>query len=94
MLGTGPVSYPTERPILAGYVDSKKGGKVAVCGSLRMFDDEFIKNEDNMKVLNGILKYLSDTDVELTDVRRKEDNDTVEYNRVPDTAALAAKVRS
>lgn len=59
-----------------------------------MFDDEFIKSEDNSKVLNGIMKFLGNNDIQLSDVNRKEDNDTVEYNRVPDTAALASKVRS
>lgn len=59
-----------------------------------MFDDEFIKNEDNSKVLNGVMKFLGNNDIQLTDVNRKEDNDTVEYNRVPDTSSLASKVRS
>lgn len=59
-----------------------------------MFDDEFLKNEDNSKVLNGVMKYLGSNDVNLNDVHRKEDNDTVEYNRVPDTSSLASKVRS
>ena len=94
ILGTGPVSYPTERPVIAGYVDKKNGGKIVVCGSLRMFDDEFIKNEDNAKVLDGLMKYLGNNDISLSDVNKKEDNDTVDYARVPDTAGLAAKVRS
>jgi intraflagellar transport protein 52 len=94
MLGSGPVSYPTERPVVAGYLDRQRGGKVVVCGSLRMFDDDFIKNEDNSKVLNGIMRYLGSNDIHFTDVGNKEDNDTVEYNRVPDTAALSSKVRS
>jgi len=59
-----------------------------------MFDDEFLKNEDNSKILNGIMRFLGNNDIQLTDVGRKEDNDTVEYNRVPDTAALSGKVRS
>ena len=59
-----------------------------------MFDDEFLKNEDNSKILNGIMTFLGNNDVQLTDVGRKEDNDTVEYHRVPDTAALSGKVRS
>lgn len=59
-----------------------------------MFSDEFISNEDNSKILNGIMRFLGNNDVQLTDVGRKEDNDTVEYNRVPDTAALSGKVRS
>ena len=94
LLDSGAVSYPTERPVVAGYVDRQRGGKVVVCGSLRMFDDEFIKNEDNSKVLDGIMRFLGNNDIQLTDVGRKEDNDTVEYNRVPDTSSLAAKVRS
>lgn len=59
-----------------------------------MFDDEFIKCDDNAKILNGIMKYLGTSEMQLGDVHRKDDNDTVEYNRVPDTAALATKVRS
>ena len=59
-----------------------------------MFDDEFLQNEDNSKILNGVMKFLGNNDIQLTDVGRKEDNDTVEYNRVPDTAALSGKVRS
>lgn len=94
LLSTGPVSYPTDRPVLAGYVDRNKGGKVLVCGSLRMFSDEFLKNEDNSKILNGIMRYLGSNDIQLSDVKKKEDNDTTEYARVPDTAALASKVRS
>jgi intraflagellar transport protein 52 len=94
LLGSGPVSYPTERPVVAGYVDRNKGGKVLVCGSLRMFCDDFLTNEDNSKILNGMMRYLGSNDIQLSDVKRKEDNDTVEYNRVPDTASLASKVRS
>lgn len=93
-MSSGPVSYPTNRPILAGYVDKTKGGKVLVCGSLRMFDDEFIKAEDNVKVLNGMMRFLGSNEHPLSDVNRKEDNDTVEYIRVANTPALAAKVRS
>lgn len=94
VLGSGSVCYPTERPIIAGYVDQQRGGKILVWGSLRMFDDEFIKCDDNSKILNGIMKYLGTNDMQLGDVHKKDDNDTVEYNRVPDTAALASKVRS
>lgn len=94
ILGSGPVSYPTERPVIAGNTDNKSGGKIIVCGSLRMFDDEFIKNEDNSKILDGLMKYLGDNDMSLNDVKNKEDNDTIEYARVPDTSGLAAKVRS
>jgi intraflagellar transport protein 52 len=94
ILGSGSVSYPTERPILAGYVDKSRGGKVLVCGSLRMFDDEFIKAEDNTKVLNGIMRFLGNNDTQLSDVNKKEENDTVDYVRVANTPALAGRVRS
>lgn len=94
LLGSGPVSYPTERPVLGGYIDRNKGGKLLVCGSLRMFDDEFITCDDNSKVLNGIMRFLGDSDIDLTDINRKEDNDTTEYHRVPDIAALSTNVKS
>jgi hypothetical protein len=59
-----------------------------------MFDDDFIKSEDNMKILNGIMRYLGNNEAILTDVNKKEDNDTVDYVRVANTPALAARVRS
>jgi hypothetical protein len=59
-----------------------------------MFDDDFIKAEDNMKVLNGIMRFLGNNESQLSDVNKKEDNDTVDYVRVANTPALAARVRS
>jgi (p)ppGpp synthase/HD superfamily hydrolase len=59
-----------------------------------MFDDDFIKAEDNTKILNGIMRYLGNNEANLNDVNKKEDNDTVDYVRVANTPALAARVRS
>ena len=56
MLSSGPISYPTNRPLAAGY--SKGNGKLCVVGSIKFFEDEFIEEEDNSKIQDGIFNWL------------------------------------
>lgn len=96
ILSTGPVSYPTNRPILSAYTDRKSGGKLLVSGSVKMFDDEFIEKEENSKVLDGMLKFLTATDheVEIADNTNKEESSISEYHRTPNTSQLSENLRS
>lgn len=75
ILSTGPVSYPSNRPIVSVYADSKSGGRLLVCGSTRMFEDEFIDKEDNARTLDGMLKFLTRNfnDVQIIDNSSKDD---------------------
>jgi intraflagellar transport protein 52 len=59
LLSTGPVSYPSNRPIASAYQDPHSGGRLVVCGSSRIFDDDFLDKEDNSKVLDGFLRFLT-----------------------------------
>lgn len=82
ILSTGPVSYPSNRPIVSAYVDSNSGGRLLVVGSTRMFDDEFLDKEDNVRTLDGMLKFLTKPiqEVNLTDNPIKEDQAITEYH--------------
>lgn len=46
VLSSGPVSYPTNRPLAACW-SGKGKGKLMVMGSIKVFEDEFLEEEDN-----------------------------------------------
>lgn len=92
ILSTGPVSYPTNRPILAAYQDQNRGGRLLVLGSVRFLDDEFCDKECNSKLIDGMLRFLTrppETSEIKDAVRSKEENGISEYHRTPDTSALS-----
>jgi len=76
------VSYPTNRPIVSAYTDQQSGGKLLVCGSVKMFDDEFLDKEDNSKVWDGMMRFLTKPaqEAEISDNPGREDNSITEYN--------------
>lgn len=67
-----------------------------VCGSVKMFDDEFLDKEDNSKVWYGMMKFLTNNtpETEISDNPGREDNAITEYNRTPDTSQLSENLRS
>jgi intraflagellar transport protein 52 len=56
VLSSGPISYPTNRPLAAGF--AKGNGKLIVLGSMKFLEDEFIEEEDNGKIQEGIFNWL------------------------------------
>jgi hypothetical protein len=50
LLGSGPLCYPSNRPLFGAYAH-QKGGRLAVMGSTDFFTDEFFEKEENQKVL-------------------------------------------
>jgi intraflagellar transport protein 52 len=48
-LGSGPLSYPINRPVCAVYQE-KNGGKLVVMGSTDIFTDEYFDKEENQKI--------------------------------------------
>jgi len=42
-LTSGPLTYPSNRPIAAVH-ENKNGGKLVVAGSIEMFLDDFYEN--------------------------------------------------
>lgn len=51
LLSSGPLSYPSARPICAAYVHPGSGGKLVVLGSVEIFCDEYFDKEENKKLL-------------------------------------------
>lgn len=93
ILSSGPLSYPINRPIGAVYTNKTRNGRILVLGSYEIFSDNFIEKEENMKLLEILLKWLTGGDVEL-DLAYEEENDLQEYSHVPDVASLAGTLKS
>jgi len=98
ILSSGKIAYPMHRPVGALWHGNKArgegSGRVAVLGSGRMADDEWLDKEDNAKILDFVLRWLSpDSQLKLYDLDAQEP-DVNEYNHLPDTEALAERLRS
>lgn len=98
VLSTGKSAVPTQRPTAALWAGNPaKGegrGKVCVLGSGRMADDEWLDREDNAKVLDFFLRWLSPgSDLSLYALDAEEP-DVSEYDSLPDVAALAERPKA
>uniref|UniRef100_A0A915DDG6 Uncharacterized protein n=1 Tax=Ditylenchus dipsaci TaxID=166011 RepID=A0A915DDG6_9BILA len=59
VLSTGTVCYPISRPICA-FHNVEGGGRVVVIGSTHMFSDDYFEKEQNSKIFDVIIKFLSE----------------------------------
>ena len=91
ILSSGPISYPTNRPLAACW--SKGKGKLMVVGSIKLFEDEFIEEEDNFKIQEGAVKWLLEGEADLEGAV-KDIPELAEYHRVPDITSMADRLRS
>ena len=79
---------PKDRPVLALYQHPTGGGKLAVLGSAALMSDQFIDKEDNSKVKDVILSFLTSDDVKLNKIDA-EDPEVADYTMIPDTSRMA-----
>ena len=67
LLFSGSTSLPINRPVCAFHQGTGNSGKLCVVGSSHMFSDQFIDKEENGKLFDVIIDYLtSDKVQELT----------------------------
>ena len=71
---------------MAAYVDRKSGGKLLLSGSVKMFEDEFIDKEDNTKILDAMLGFLTERDHDHIGESVREETSITDYYRTPDTS--------
>lgn len=64
LLGSGPLSYPSNRPLGTVYQTKNGKGKLAVIGSYDMFTDEYFEKEDNSKIFDFLIKFFLGNEVE------------------------------
>jgi intraflagellar transport protein 52 len=55
---SGKIAYPMNRPLCAVTTSRSMKGKLCVFGSINFFNNNYIDKEENMKVVDGIIKWL------------------------------------
>ncbi|XP_042690474.1 intraflagellar transport protein 52 homolog isoform X1 [Centrocercus urophasianus] len=92
VLSTGSVCFPLKRPILAFYQHKSQGGKMAALGSCHMFSDQYLDKEENGKILDVLLQWLTTSDIRLNQ-KDMEDPEISDYTLLPNVAALSEQLR-
>ena len=72
-LSTGSVAFPLNRPVCALYTHTKSmtgspGGKMAVLGSGHLFADKYIDKEDNDRVRDVLIRFLTTSGIQLNEI--------------------------
>ena len=55
---SGKIAYPMNRPLCAVTTGRSMKGKLCVFGSMNFLDNSYIDKEENMKVVDGLIKWL------------------------------------
>jgi intraflagellar transport protein 52 len=108
VLSTGSVCFPINRPIAAFHTcKGGGGGKLAVVGSVMMFVDQvrahiilaiipvpiqYIDREDNGKVFDVILQFLTDDTFKLNAID-SDDPEIADYHSIPDHIMLCDQLK-
>ena len=93
LLSSGKIAYPMNRPVAAVW-SQPGGGKVAVTGSVQMFDDKWIDKENNVQLMEFIFSYLrNDSEIQLNHIDADEP-DLNDYQHIPDIGSLSERPKS
>ena len=98
VLSSGPLAFPLNRPICAlwssptTHTQGALPGRLCLLGSSYMLSDDWYDKDENAKVIGVLLNWLMHGDVNMDPIDA-EDPDVSEYNQLPDSEALAERVR-
>ena len=90
---SGKIAYPMNRPLCVVTTSKSGKGKLCVFGSINFFDNSYIDKEENMKVIDGLVKWLlgmNNADI-LTPSKSIKLND---YIYIPNIISMSDKVKS
>ncbi|KAI8894454.1 hypothetical protein BC833DRAFT_604835 [Globomyces pollinis-pini] len=93
ILSSGTLSYPLNRPLGGVYQISNKGGKLFALGSAQMFSDSYLEKEENGKLFDVLIQFLTKDNIVLNSIDANEP-DIADYHYLPDTAQLSETLRS
>nr|CDS18299.1 intraflagellar transport protein 52 [Echinococcus granulosus] len=88
LLSTGSVAFPLNRPNPNGG-----SGKLAVVGSIAMFTDAYINKEDNAKIFDVIISFLTSETFKLN-VIDAQDPEIETYFQIPDISTLSNNLKA
>lgn len=93
VLSTGSVCFPLNRPVCAMYSAKHHKGKLVVLGSVHMISDQYVDKEENSKILDCIISYLTTDDIKLNTIDA-EDPEISDYSQLPDIARLSEQLKT
>jgi len=93
VLSTGSVCFPLNRPVCAMYSAKHHKGKLVVLGSVHMLSDAYIDKEENSKILDCIINYLTTDNIKLNTIDA-EDPEISDYSQLPDIARLSEQLKT
>ena len=94
VLSSGTICFPINRPLCAFYGNTKRQpGKICVLGSSHIFHDTYIDKEENRKILEVILKFLTEDTFVLNQIDA-EDPEISEYNFIPNINTISDRVKT
>lgn len=72
------------------------GGRLCIVGSTQIFCDDYLEKEENSKLLEVIISFLTDKADKSMDVdsTKTDESEINEYTRVPDIGSLSNGLRS
>jgi intraflagellar transport protein 52 len=103
VLSSGPLAFPLNRPVCALWSGERAragavsgalgGGRLCVLGSSYVLQDDWVDKEENGKLVNVLLRWLTHDGGVTMDSIDADDPDVAEYHQLPDSEALAERVR-
>lgn len=72
LLSSGTVSYPLNRPLAGVCQPNSKSGKVMALGSAQIFSDTYLEKEENGKLFDVIMQYLTSDKIVLNSIDANE----------------------
>lgn len=107
LLSSGHIAYPLNRPIAGVWqgdsIGGGKAGRVAVVGSADMFGDEWLDKEDNWRIGEQLIGWLTrgggqgdagESYADLSKIPSEDVTEVSEYHRLPDTEQLSERLHS
>ncbi|GMI33382.1 hypothetical protein TeGR_g12291, partial [Tetraparma gracilis] len=89
VLSSGPISFPLNRPVCAVSHPGGSAGRLCCMGTAECFSDEYLDKEENGRLSDGIMEYLSGS-LKLGSVPTPS---LAEKSQVPDIASLADRLK-
>ena len=100
VLSSGPLSFPLNRPVCGLWSarspkagDTGGPGRLCLLGSSYVLHDDWVDKDENSKLLNVLTRWLTGAPDVSMDTNDMDDPDVAEYVQLPDSEALAERVR-
>lgn len=99
VLSSGHLAFPLNRPVCALWqssaprVPGMSPGRLCLLGSSYVAHDDWIDKDENAKLIDVLLRWLTGAEGIAMDLMDADDPDIAEYHHLPDSEVLAERVR-